>query len=101
MCYTCKLRIVRCLQGLTKRAPLNTAVVGTFHIMAFSRVARFGSNVLGKMNTNTAKRFDAMMAVSEPTKFEFAAESFGFSQYCCALPIFVRDICRCKTSEAR
>ena len=64
--------------GLIKRAPLNTAVVGTFHIMAFSRVARFGSNVLGKMNTNTAKRFDAMMAVSEPTG-EFAAESFGFS----------------------
>jgi len=55
-----------------------TAVVGTFHILPYSRLAKIGSNLLGKINTNTAKRFDAMMAVSEPAQ-EFAGSHFGFT----------------------
>ncbi len=58
-------------------ASAKVAVVGTFHIMPFGRLARMGSNVLGKINSSTAKRFDAMMAVSAPAQ-EFAGKHFGF-----------------------
>lgn len=63
----------------------NVAVVGTFHILPYSRIARFGSDVLGKINTNTAKRFDAMMAVSAPAQL-FAGRYFGFDSVVVANP---------------
>ncbi len=65
----------------------NVAVVGTFHILPYSRLARLGSDVLGKINTNTAKRFDAMMAVSNPTQ-QFAGRYFGFRSVVVANPFY-------------
>ncbi|QQS18265.1 glycosyltransferase family 4 protein [Candidatus Saccharibacteria bacterium] len=63
----------------------NVAVVGTFHILPYSRLAQFASNVLGKINTATAQRFDALMAVSEPTQV-FAGRFFGFTSIVVANP---------------
>lgn len=71
-------RLIRIIQP-------NVAVVGTFHILPYSRIARFGSDVLGKINTNTAKRFDAMMAVSPPTQI-FAGKYYGFHSVVVANP---------------
>ncbi len=62
---------------LVSLAHKQTAVVGTFHICPFGRVARIGSDILGKINTTTARRFDAMMAVSEAAS-DFAGASYGF-----------------------
>ena len=61
------------------------AVVGTFHILPYGPLAQFGSNVLGKINSATARRFDAMMAVSRPTQV-FAARHFGFMSIVVANP---------------
>lgn len=61
------------------------AVVGTFHILPYGRMAQFGSNILGKINTTTARRFDAMMAVSPPTQV-FAGRYFGFTSTVVANP---------------
>ncbi|MBL8121225.1 glycosyltransferase family 4 protein [Candidatus Saccharibacteria bacterium] len=67
-----------------------TAVVGTFHILPFGRMARLGSDILGKINTKTAQRFDAMMAVSPPAQV-FAGKHYGFSSVVVPNP-FVHDI---------
>lgn len=67
-----------------------TAVVGTFHVLPYTRLARFGNGILGKINTRTAKRFDAMMAVSPPAQ-AFACHLHGFRSVIVANP-FVHDV---------
>ncbi|QQS19540.1 glycosyltransferase family 4 protein [Candidatus Saccharibacteria bacterium] len=65
----------------------SVAVVGTFHILPYSRASRLGSDILGKINTSTAKRFDAMMAVSAPTQV-FAGRYYGFRSIVVANPFY-------------
>lgn len=55
----------------------STAVVGTFHILPYSWLANVGSVALRLLNARSARRFDAMMAVSEPAR-EFAHLRYGF-----------------------
>ncbi len=62
---------------LIKLAPPTTAVIGTFHILPFSWLADVGSIGLKLLNARSARRFDAMMAVSEPAK-QFAQKRYGF-----------------------
>ena len=64
-------KIIRC-------ASVTTAVVGTFHILPYNRLAIAGSKLLAAINHRTARRFDAMMAVSEPAA-EFARQVFGLT----------------------
>lgn len=71
-------RLIRC-------AADDTAVVGTFHILPYGKLATLGSDILGKINTSTAKRFDAMMATSHPAK-EFAGKHYGFTSAVVANP---------------
>jgi phosphatidylinositol alpha-mannosyltransferase len=63
----------------------STAVVGTFHILPYGLLAHAGSDILGKMNTKTAKRFDAMMATSVPSQ-QFAGKHYGFTSVVVANP---------------
>lgn len=80
---------------LIKHALPQTAVVGTFHILPYGRIATLGSDILGKINTQTAKRFAAMMATSVPAR-EFAGRHYGFTSVVVANP-FHHD----QFSEAR
>jgi phosphatidylinositol alpha-mannosyltransferase len=59
-------------------APKNTTVVGTFHILPYSRFASFASYGLGLLNKLSARRFDAMMAVSVPAQ-TFAKSHYGLT----------------------
>lgn len=67
-----------------------TAVVGTFHILPYGRLATAGSDILGKINTKTAKRFDGMMATSRPAH-DFAGKHYGFTSVVVANP-FRHDV---------
>ena len=62
---------------LIKLAPSSTAVVGTFHILPYSWLATVGSMGLRLLNVRTARRFDAMVAVSEPAR-RFARRGYGY-----------------------
>lgn len=68
---------------LMRLAPKTTAVVGTFHILPYSRVASVASYGLGLLNHWTARRFDAMIAVSAPAQ-AFAKSHYGLD--CIVVP---------------
>ncbi len=70
-----------------------TAVIGTFHILPYSGLSRFGSSMLGKINTKTAQRFDAMMAVTEPAQ-TFAGKYYGFRSVVVPNMVRVTDFMR-------
>lgn len=53
-----------------------TAVVGTFHILPASNVARFGTHFLGKLTKRSLARFDEFCAVSKPAQ-KFMLQAFG------------------------
>ncbi len=58
-------------------APKTTAVVGTFHILPYSKLVVLANRLLGLMNYRSGKRFDYMMAVSGPAQ-KFAREVYGY-----------------------
>lgn len=57
--------------------PDETAVVGTFHILPYSRVVTLGNRLLAIMNSISGRRFDVMVAVSQPAA-EFARRIYGY-----------------------
>ncbi len=62
---------------LLKLVPETTAVVGTFHILPYSRMVRSANRALGVWNKRSGSRFDQMLAVSEPAR-EFAEKTYGY-----------------------
>lgn len=57
--------------------PEVTGVVGTFHILPYSRMVRSANRALGAWNKRSGNRFDQMLAVSEPAR-EFAEQTYGY-----------------------
>ncbi|HSX43291.1 MAG TPA: glycosyltransferase family 4 protein [Candidatus Saccharimonadales bacterium] len=62
---------------LVAAAPATTAVVGTFHILPYSRLVTFANHLLAVLNRTTGKRFDQMLAVSAPAQ-DFARAVYGY-----------------------
>ncbi|MEO6761255.1 MAG: glycosyltransferase family 4 protein [Candidatus Saccharimonadales bacterium] len=58
--------------------PKTTAVIGTFHILPYSSLVRRANRALGVINRLSSRRFDRMLAVSEPAK-EFAEKIYGYT----------------------
>jgi phosphatidyl-myo-inositol alpha-mannosyltransferase len=58
-----------------KEASPKTAIIGTFHILPFSRLEATGTSLLGRVLRPTLKRFDRIVSVSEPAA-AFARKSF-------------------------
>lgn len=56
----------------------DTAVIGTFHILPYSRLATVASYGLGRINAHSARRFDAVMSVSAPAQ-AFAKTYYGLT----------------------
>ncbi len=59
-----------------KFAPPHTAIIGTFHILPYNFLSRYGNRVLGFMLRRNLRLFDAHIAVSKPAQ-NFAKQSFG------------------------
>lgn len=49
-------------------APKHTAIIGTFHIVPFSFIERFGGMLLGVWQWRNLKRIDSVVSVSTPAK---------------------------------
>jgi phosphatidylinositol alpha-mannosyltransferase len=62
---------------LIAAAPVSTAVVGTFHILPYSRLVTYANRMLALLNGQSAKRFDRMLAVSAPAH-DFARRIYGY-----------------------
>ncbi len=65
-------------QHLIKAAGPQTAVIGTFHVLPYGRLSRFGNKALGLWLRPSLKRFDRMLAVS-PAAAEYCRWSFGLT----------------------
>ncbi len=63
---------------VVKSVPLQTVVVGTFHILPYSDLERIATRFLGAVLRRTLKRFDTVLSVSAPAQL-FAKQSFGIS----------------------
>ena len=58
-----------------QQASPETAIIGTFHILPFSRLEAAGTRALGMVLKRSLKRFDRVLSVSEPAAV-FARRSF-------------------------
>lgn len=63
-------------QYVIKRAPARTAIVSTFHILPYNKLAYLSSKVLGYALKPSLKRVDAAISVSR-TAATFQKETFG------------------------
>jgi phosphatidyl-myo-inositol alpha-mannosyltransferase len=63
---------------IIKSAPARTAVIGTFHIIPFSRTERLAARLLAFWTGRTNRRFDKVVSVSGPAR-DFARQTFGFT----------------------
>ncbi|HSX34537.1 MAG TPA: glycosyltransferase family 4 protein [Candidatus Saccharimonadales bacterium] len=71
---------------IIKSAGARTAVVGTFHIAPHSGLVSLGNRALGAWVRGTLKRFDAMLATSEPAR-QFALKTFHIDSEVGGLPL--------------
>ena len=62
---------------LIRLAPAKTAVVGTFHILPYSALVKLANRCLGLWNRRSGKRFNRMLAVSEPAR-RYAEAVYGY-----------------------
>lgn len=63
---------------LLRVAPRSTAVVGTFHILPYSRLVMLANRMLAVLNRASGKRFNRMIAVSAPAQ-KFAKRMYGYT----------------------
>ena len=68
----------------------NTAVIGTFHILPASSLQSFSNQLLRLMLGRSLRRFDNVMAVSEPA-VHFARKAYGLNASYLPNPITVED----------
>ncbi len=61
-----------------RRAPDQTAVFGTFHILPYSKFSGVSTKFLGRMLRSSLKRFNGAFAVSRPA-LDFMQSSFSIS----------------------
>ena len=67
-------------------APKTTKVIGTFHILPYSRTASIGTRLIGIFMRRSLRRFDKLYAVSAPA-LEFMQKSFKVNGSVLANPI--------------
>lgn len=73
---------------LVTRVPATTAVVGTFHIVPAGPAIALGARLMGLAQRRQLRRFDRMLAVSEPAR-EFGRDAFGFDAHVVPNPVAV------------
>lgn len=75
---------------LMKLAGTKTVIVGTFHILPYSKLVVFANRMLALMNYRSGKRLNAMMAVSPPAK-TFAEKLYKYECDIVPNPVRVSD----------
>lgn len=62
---------------LLKLAPRSTAIVGTFHVLPYGSLERLANRFLAIVTSRSSRRFQAMIAASQPAA-DFAMAYYGF-----------------------
>lgn len=75
---------------ILKYADKSTAAIGTFHILPASRLHSFSNLVLRQMLGSSLKRFDRIMAVSEPA-VHFARKAYGLNATYLPNPVVIDE----------
>jgi len=68
--------------------PRSTAVIGTFHILPYSKLVTVANHILAALNRRSGRRFDEMLAVSDPARV-FARRVYGYDAKVVPNPIDV------------
>lgn len=76
-------------------APRETKIVGTFHILPFSKVNALSTKLLGIFLRRSLKKFNHIIAVSAPAK-DFCLYSFGVNPIVIPNPVDIKKF-KCKT----
>lgn len=63
---------------IIRQAKPTTVIIGSFHVLPYSRFVTFANRLLAIANRRSAKHFNAMIANSAPAK-AFADATYGFS----------------------
>ncbi len=85
---------------LMRLASPKTAIVGTFHILPYSKLVVFANRMLAFANYRSGKHLDAMMAVSPPAK-KFAEKLYDYGCEIVPNPVRVSDFTRVQKSKNR
>lgn len=75
---------------VVNHASRNTAVVGTFHMLPASPIQSFSNQLLRLLLWRSLKRFDSVVAVSEPA-VHFARKAYGLNASYLPNPITIED----------
>lgn len=75
---------------ILKYADKSTAVIGTFHILPASRLHGLSNHVLKQMLGRSLKRFDRILAVSEPA-VHFARSAYGLNATYLPNPVIISE----------
>lgn len=73
-----------------KLAPQTTAVIGTFHILPFSKIESLATRILAVLVRSSRKRFDSVVSVSEPAA-RFAKKRFKVKSSVIPNAVHVQD----------
>lgn len=82
---------------LIKVAPERTAVIGTFHILPYTRLVTWANRLLAVMNHRSGRRFDRMLAVTAPAGL-FAERTYGYTTEVVPNPVNLAQF-SCPTSD--
>lgn len=80
------------------RARPGTRVVGTFHILPWTRLTRWGTRLLGLVQRRQLRRFTTVIAVSAPAAV-FAAEALHVSPVVIGNPVDVARFAQAREAE--
>lgn len=71
---------------IIKLAPISTRIIGTFHILPYTKFSSMATKQLARFLRSSLKRFDAFVSVSEPAA-KFAKASFGITSVVIPNPV--------------
>lgn len=80
------------------RARTGTKVVGTFHILPWTRLTRWGTRLLGLVQRRQLRRFTRVIAVSAPAAV-FAADALGVAPIVIGNPVDVARFSQARDVE--
>lgn len=69
---------------IIEAADSDTAIVGTFHILPYSKIVHVANRLLGQIQKHSLARFDAIMATSPPAA-QFAKQTYNID--CQVVPL--------------
>lgn len=85
---------------IIKLAPKTTRIIGTFHILPYTKFGSLATRQLARFLRSSLKRFDAFISVSEPAA-KFAKASFGITSVVIPNPVTTANFIQARGSAEK